>query len=242
MRGFYYTNRGKVRSENEDRILIKGEEVIVSDGVNEPVYFENRASLFLVADGMGGTKEGKEAVDLLIDGFVRYDFCDEEELKAVLENVVKELEKKGIDGGSVFSLVKTDSSKALVANAGDCRVYKKKSDYLIRLSKDHSLVEELIDAGMIDVYEAFRHPKSNIVTSSIMPFRDFKLFFKTTDMKEGDIFLICSDGVWGEIDIDEFDEIFSASDLESINKALFESLMQKELSDNLSYILFEVKK
>jgi serine/threonine protein phosphatase PrpC len=240
---YFYTNVGKVRTNNEDGLLIKCREeniLIYEASLSSPIRKKSECYCFVVADGMGGTEKGEEATKVVLNNLNRYTFNTNEDLKNILKYSIKELEDNKIDGGCAIAGIKIDNDMAKIFNVGDCRVYKKQRNYAIRVSKDHSVVEEMVDSGLITVMEAHNHLKSNLLTSSIMPYKDFKVFFKEEHLQKGDIFLVCSDGVWGELSIDELDECFEKDNVDEINKELFNKLSQKIQKDNLTYILIQI--
>lgn len=240
---YFYTNVGKVRANNEDGLLIKcrnDNTIIYNASLSSPIDKEDFCYFFVVADGMGGTEKGEIATKVVLENLKKYSFNTEEDLKQIFKFSIKELENEKVDSGCAIAGIKIDKNIVKIFNIGDCRVYKKQKNYAKRISKDHSLVEEMVDSGLISVVEAHNHPKSNFLTSSIMPYKDFKIFFKEENFKENDIFLICSDGVWGELSIDEMDECFEKNNIHKINEELFMKLSMKKQKDNLTYILVQI--
>jgi serine/threonine protein phosphatase PrpC len=243
MKIYFYTNVGKIRTNNEDGLLIKCREeniLIYNASLSLPIKKEDSCYTFIVVDGMGGTEKGEVATQIVLENLNKYTFNTQKELEAIFNLSKKQLEENNTDGGCAIAGIKINHNIAKIFNIGDCRVYKKNKNYAVRISKDHSLVEEMVDNGLITIEEAHNHPKSNLLTSSIMPNQDFKIFFKEEIINKNDIFLICSDGVWGELSIDELDECFTNSNIDEINKNLFNKLTQKKQKDNLSYILIQI--
>lgn len=243
MKVCFYTNIGKVRSNNEDGLLVKcrNENTIIYEAsLSSPVKKEDFCYSFIVVDGMGGTEKGEVATKIVLENLKKYSFNTKEDLENIFRFSITELENKKVDSGCAIAGIKIDKNIAKIFNVGDCRVYKKHKNYAKRVSKDHSVVEEMVDSGLINVAEAHNHPKSNLLTSSIMPYKDFKVFFTEDNIKENDVFLICSDGVWGELSIDEMDECFEENDINAINQKLFHTLSKKEQKDNLTYILIQI--
>jgi len=243
MKIYYYTNLGKLRSNNEDGLLIKCKDnriFLHEVSLSSPIKQEAKCYTFIVSDGMGGTEKGEVATKVVLENLSKCSFSNEEELRNILNNAKTELEKMEIDGGCALAGISIFNGELFYFSVGDCRVYKKQRNYAKRISKDHSVVEEMVDAGLISVAEAHNHPKSNILTSSIMPHKNFNIFWGEEKLKKQQIYLICSDGVWGELSMDELDECFEQSNIEEINKILFEKLSQKEQKDNLTYILLEI--
>ena len=240
---YCYTNIGKVRDNNEDGLLVKcrnNKVFIYEASLSVPLKKEDYCYTFIVADGMGGSEKGEIATKIVLENLNKFTFSNIQELEAILKASIKEIEKIKIDAGCALAGIKINSNNINIFNVGDCRVYKKQRGYAKRISKDHSVVEEMVDAGLISITEAHTHPKSNILTSSIMPYKNFNIFWKEENLKKEDIYLICSDGVWGELSIDELDECFEKENIDDINKALFNALYKKEQKDNLTYILIQI--
>ena len=140
--------------------------------------------------------------------------------------------------GAVAGLFLGDSS--FVFNVGDCRAYKRQDIFLGKITSDHSLVQKLVVSGEITEEEAMEHPKKNVITSAIVPKGQVEIYAKKISVYDGDIFLICSDGLWGEFGIDELEECFEDDNIDEINKKIQQALLNKELADNVSYILLKV--
>jgi protein phosphatase len=223
MKLYYYTNKGKLRDSNEDGILI--DDKIISDDMDTPKKLEGEFHKFIVCDGMGGLedsqKEVKKALEVLSKKF--------DDIETILKIINSNIQTGGFAIAGIVDNV--------VFNVGDCRVYKKEDIFLNKLTKDHSLVQSLVNNGIITDEEALTHPKKNIITSAIDG-KEFEIYSKKIKMFDNDIFFICSDGVWGEFGIDELEDVF-VGDFDTINENLFKALQNKKLEDNCSYILIK---
>ncbi len=235
MRVIYYTNNGKVRTNNEDGVLI-GNEILLSS-MNEPQSAEGSFLLLSVSDGMGGSEYGEYATKAFLSNVATTKIDNQEALLRIVEKTQKEL--AGIDTGcAVAGIVMAE--EAFVFNIGDCRVYKKEDIFLNKLTKDHSVVQKLIDSGEITEEEALEHPKKHVLTSALTPTSQVEIYAKKIILSEGNIYLICTDGLWGEFGIDELEACFEGDSIDEINQRLLEATMSKKLEDNISYILLEV--
>lgn len=235
MRVIYYTNNGKVRTNNEDGVLI--DDVVILSSMDGTQLTEGIFSLLSVSDGMGGSEYGEVATKSFLSNVATGKIKNQEDLLSIVEKTKKEL--VGIDTGcAVAGLVMAEET--FVFNIGDCRVYKKEDIFLNKLTKDHSVVQRLIDNGEITEDEAMEHPKKHVLTSALTPTSQVEIYTKSIVLSTGNIYLICTDGLWGEFGIDELEECFNVESIDEINKKLLESTKEKKLEDNISYILLEV--
>jgi len=232
MEAIYYVNKGKVRSNNEDGILI--DDILITDSMNEPKKIENDFKKIVVSDGMGGLDNGEVATRILLETFKESDIKDIESIeKTIKKSAEKFLDNSGCaTAGIIF--------EGFVFNVGDCRVYKKVDMFLNRLTKDHSLAEQLIDIGELDEEDLINFEKKNVLTSAVIKNKDINIYTKEIKIKPDDIFLVCSDGLWGEFSIDELEECFSSDNIEEIASNLLKALDKKEVKDNVSFVIVKV--
>jgi serine/threonine protein phosphatase PrpC len=169
--------------------------------------------VFLVADGMGGHAAGELASAIVVETFETLVGTDhvapavvseliERANEAILRSVDADPSRRGM-GTTLVGLVMVSNGEAdywLLANLGDSRLYRFAHGELTQLTVDHSYVQELVDAGRIGADEARWHPQRNIVTrvlgSHQKPDADYWLFAP----EPGDRYLLCSDGVCGELE------------------------------------------
>jgi len=204
----------------------------------QPLYLEGAFSRLAVSDGMGGTSYGEVATKIWLEKLKAADCEEEKGIEKAIEATVASL--RGQDAGCATAGICVREEGALLFNVGDCRVYKKVGNFLERLSRDHSRVERLVEMGLIDEEEALTHPEKNILTSAITGRMPEELFLKPLRMKRGELYLLCSDGLWGEFGIEELEACFESERLEEVNARLFEALADKPQRDNVGYILCEV--
>ena len=181
---------GLVRQRNEDRFYAKG-------------------PLLIVADGMGGYTGGEYAstmvVDTIVDVIERADIITVEVLReAILEanrmvfeksQSYKELE--GMGTTAVVAYVKEDT--LLWAHVGDSRLYIYGDSQLRRMTNDHSMVQELVNAGTITEAEVIHHPKRNMLTRAIGVYDTVEVDTGMVEVHKGERILLCSDGLSGYI-------------------------------------------
>jgi serine/threonine protein phosphatase PrpC len=186
------TDTGNRRSHNEDSFLA-------------------RSPIFAVADGMGGHSAGDVAsaavVDRLSQG-ITGDFTDvdtiERGLRAATDDIALALDEKELGvgttvTGAALSLLDGEPSWT-VFNVGDSRVYLFEHNELVQVTIDHSVVQELVDAGVIRAEDAESHPDSNVITRAVGFNMDAIPDYWVVPVRRGLRLLICSDGLTKEVD------------------------------------------
>jgi serine/threonine protein phosphatase PrpC len=185
-----------------------------------------RATLFVVADGMGGHDGGEVASALAVSTICKIARQRELEpppagLDAVenlldeafqtANNTIKEnAEEKGTDmGTTLVSMLLLENKIAFVANVGDSRCYMIRANALHQVSKDHSLVAKMVEKGRITAEEARHHPHSNILLRTVGTERDVDIDIFRVEVEAGDRFLMCTDGLWGEVEDRDIESILN---------------------------------
>ncbi len=237
----YITNQGR-RKNNEDAILLCNE-IITNNSVGIKTVEENQA-LFIVADGMGGYNRGEYASWLILNSFKESDFNLEINIKQAKEKLDQEVKKDKtlLNFGAVIAGIFIDHNRATIFNCGDSRVYRYNSGFLEQLSYDHSIVQQLVELGEIELKEMRKHPKKNMVTSAICGdlTNELPLFYsKEINLKANTIFFICSDGIWESGDIEEIETCFL--DLNSCLECLEKLVLKSDVEDNFSGVVLEIK-
>ncbi len=165
------------------------------------VALERDSGLVIVADGMGGHRAGDTASKMAIKSIV--DDCKgkgPEEIRRAIDNANHEILCKGMSEdacagmGTTIVLCMIYKDKGYIAHVGDSRAYLLHKGDLTRLTRDHSLVEELISHGEITAEEAQHHPMKNIITMALGVEERIKPTFTEISLQKGDCLLLCSDG------------------------------------------------
>lgn len=199
-------------------------------GNNEDSYFPNDEiktdlnNLFLVCDGVGGHNKGEIASDLCCTQLNVYFSNNKTEVsnEAVVNDAIKFLEKKfdsymkdnpeSIDMASTITLLHLHSQGATVSHMGDSRVYLFRKGEIIFRTKDHSLVQELYDQNIITEEEMATHSQRNRISRAMRgaSAKSYKAdTILLTDLQEGDIFFMCSDGVIESFTDNQLSEVFA---------------------------------
>ncbi len=243
----YLTSRGRLRYTNEDALLLPGR-VVHGVSMDAPFVEEfegNPPILLAVADGMGGLPCGEVASSLTLEYLkgVRIERPSDAERELVRAkeflDAHTEEHRECVGMGTAIAGVSLTAEGAVVFNVGDCRVYRMR-DRLEQLTRDHTEAYRLYEEGVIDEEDLRHHPLRNLLTSALIGGYPEELTVHTTTcgVRRGDLFLLCSDGLWDEIPRAEMEECLS---LESYAGArcLFERAYRGG-RDNISFILFRV--
>jgi serine/threonine protein phosphatase PrpC len=238
------SNVGKVRAgkANED-----------NRGYNKT----SQEEIFVVCDGMGGHAGGatasKIAVDSIVDYISRKKYSDAKQVLSealsfaniqILGTAKENPELKGMGTTACVLLIK--DNEAYIAHCGDSRIYlyvaKKKRLY--RLTKDHSLVQSLVESGELDDREAENHPRKNVILKGLGIKEDMEpeVASKPVLPAKGDVFLICSDGLSGMIDDNIIESILKQKNsLQDKVNNLINGALDGGGKDNVTVQLIEIK-
>src|SRR5829696_4883244 len=217
---------------------------------NEDSYFA-RAPLFAVADGMGGAQAGEVASRIAAGAFERGTWSDEAPAEGQLEQIAQRANRE------IHKLAQEDSSRAgmgttltaamlrddevALSHVGDSRAYVLRGGQLKRLTKDHSLVEELRRQGRLTEEQAEEHPQRSIITRALGPEPSVNVDTMTFPARDGDVFLLCSDGLTTMVSDEEIREILvNARSLRSAVSKLIDAANSGGGRDNITAVAFRV--
>ena len=236
---FSITDIGRRREINEDYLFTS----------DKPVG--NLPNLFIVADGMGGHNAGdyasKHAVEKAVSAIEQY--TDEYDAENILQKAIDDANThinqisrhsskyKGM--GTTFVAVTFDGCHVTVANVGDSRMYVV-NDFITQITKDHSLVEEMVDMGGIDREAARVHPDKNIITRAIGVKEYVLVDFFDVHIGLAEKLLLCTDGLTNMLKDDEIHRIImDSSSLEEAGRRLIEAANENGGRDNIAVVLVE---
>ena len=233
---FFAAGRSEVglhRSGNEDSALING-------------------VLIAVADGMGGHAGGEVASKVAITTLAQIlpllnnDEMDSESLEDFLQSAVLDVDHEikltaeaddRLSGmGTTLTAIALYRDKAYVLHTGDSRAYRLRGKEFTQITKDHSVVQELIDAGKITEAEAAVHPQRSVLTNVLMGHGNITSLLIEYDVKVGDKFLICSDGLSNVVSNAEIQKLIS--DPDAIAK-LISLTYERGAPDNVTVVIAE---
>lgn len=225
------TDVGSVRQNNEDALFAKPE-----------------IGLWAVADGMGGHEVGDvasrmivEALDLIEPSPRLSDFVD------VVEQALVDVNRQIIDYADVMfdSATMGSTLVALIIRgrvgiclwAGDSRLYRMRNQQLTQLTRDHSHVQDLLEAGEISEDEAVNHPHGNVITRAVGVEEDGLIDINVFNTQIGDTFLLCSDGLYNTVSDEQIVQLLIENDPEQAANKLVEASLANGAPDNVTVIV-----
>ncbi len=216
---------------------------------NEDSYRIGQNGVFLVCDGVGGVEKGEVASEIVADTFLRVfserpdadprDALREAE-RALSAHIDKNPDSAGMATTLTFSQVRKDG--ILVAWVGDSRVYQFRKGQIVYVTKDHSWVNEAVEAGILTPEEAVDHPKSNVITRAVQgtdrPAKADQVLLK--DIRPGDCIMHCSDGVLEAWDDEDLSALFNSDDDIDAMMAKLQADCETDSRDNYTAIIYRV--
>ncbi len=216
---------------------------------NEDRYFES-APMFAVADGMGGARSGEVASQIAVDEFKRHDPADggpEERLAQIVQAANRKIyelaqsDESHAGMGTTLTAAFVGEGEISLGHVGDSRAYRFRDDALERLTQDHSLVEELMRMGKLSPEDAEVDPRRSIITRALGPEPTVHVETCTYPAKDGDVYLLCSDGLTGMVSEERVAEILrSRSSLEQAARELVAEANAGGGKDNITVVLFKL--
>ncbi len=211
-----------------------------------------QSPLFVVADGMGGAQAGEVAsriaVDVFAGGLPDDDASAEARLAARIEEAnqqIHDLSRRDADRagmGTTLTAAYVGEHDVAIAHVGDSRAYRWRDGELERLTDDHSLVEELLRQGKLTAAEADEHPQRSIITRALGPEPIVQVDTRTAPARDGDVFLLCSDGLTSMIGEEAIAEVLAGEpSLDRAVRALIAAANRAGGRDNITVILFRVE-
>src|SRR5262245_10012349 len=231
---------GMVRSGNEDSFF---------------AHATKGGGLFIVADGMGGHAAGEVASEMAVQ-IVSRELGTIHQLsgqgprdkvaesirnanRAIYERTINESDKQGM--GTTVSVLLVSGARWLIGQVGDSRVYLLRDGALTQLTKDHSYVQEQVDAGLLTPEQARYHPYSNVITRCVGANESVDVDIYRGDVLPGDVFLVASDGLTGMVDDRRLQQILLARSTPArIVDALIAEANGRGGLDNITAIVIQV--
>ena len=226
------TDTGRQRRANEDSMLA-------------------RSPLFVVADGMGGAQAGEVASRLAVESFLDglHDTTDAEGALAqyaeaanisIHERSQASAEHAGM--GTTLTAVYVGAEEVAIAHVGDSRAYCLRDRELLRLTDDHSLVDELIRQGKLTPEEATEHPQRSVITRALGPEPEVEIDTRSYRARDGDVYLLCSDGLTTMVpDAQLIEILLSHPRLRDAGEALIAAANEAGGRDNITVLLLRVE-
>jgi serine/threonine protein phosphatase PrpC len=225
------THVGLIRKVNEDSVLVRDD-----------------CGLCVVADGMGGHEAGDVASAKVTDALRHIPAADG--LDGLVDAAISAL--KTVNQDLILLAGSSDSSRSIGSTvvglavaegqfrcfwAGDSRAYRLRDNHIVQLTRDHSLVQDLVDAGMLQPNEAADHPNSNIITRAVGVAEELRIDTVGGDARPGDQFLLGSDGLTRMVEDQELIAELTSNPPEAAAERLIETVLARGAPDNVSIII-----
>ena len=232
---------GMIRAGNEDSFHSK---------------VDDTGGIFIVADGMGGHAAGEVASEMAVE-ILRDQLSALRDLHdrnaadkvmnalrganlAIYNRTVTETDKQGM--GTTASVLIISGRRYLIGQVGDSRIYLLRDGALRQLTKDHSYVQEQVDAGFLTPEQARYHPYSNVITRCVGASDDVEPDTFAGETRDGDIFLVASDGLTGMVDDRRLQQLLtSRAEPQRIVDSLIAEANGRGGLDNITAILVQVR-
>ena len=230
------TNAGKKRKENQDACLDLPE-----------------IGLWIVADGMGGHEAGEVASAAIVE------HCQQTSEPADLNSFISEVQNRLLQvNRSIRQMASQQYNNATIGSTvvvllaygkqcaclwvGDSRIYRLRNAKLEQMTRDHSMVEQYIEQGIMTVEEASHSNISNVLTRAVGGEDEMQIDLKVDEIQADDIFLLCSDGLYREVSEAEMTQLMSrGDDCASMTNNLLESALNNGARDNVTVSVVQIK-
>jgi protein phosphatase len=229
----FRSDTGRQRSANEDSFFV-------------------RSPIFVVADGMGGAQAGEVASKTAAEAFDR-DLPDgppEAFLRETIQAANRRIHEladrdsslAGMGTTITAAIVNPSAEEVSIGHVGDSRAYRLRGGKLERLTRDHSLVEEMRRKGQLTDAQAEDHPQRSIITRALGPEPEVEVDVQTVPARPGDAFLICSDGLTTMLGEEQIARLLdNASSLDAAVRALVDEANRAGGRDNITALAFRVE-
>ena len=228
------THVGLKRKINEDSVLV-----------------ETGRGLWAVADGMGGHEAGEVASAAVVDALRQLPM--QRDLDVLAADAIQALQRVNAE---LIQLARSNASERTIGTtvvglaiagdrfrcfwAGDSRAYWIRGGEIMRVSRDHSLVQDLVDAGMIQPEEADNHENSNVITRAVGVRDSLELDCVSGDALPGDLFLLASDGLTRVVKDEEMLRQLEATSLEQAADSMIQTVLERGAPDNVSLVIVKL--
>lgn len=221
------TDVGLVRKNNQDAVILGG-------------------GILGVADGMGGHRGGETASAGARDGMLKAlegKTPSRETLEAAVEEVNLALwnrqeEEENLSGmGTTLSVMWASEEKMLIAHVGDSRIYLLREGVLRQVTRDHSMVADMVRRGILTEEQAATHPMRNYITRAVGTEPSIQTDLLALERQPGDRWLICSDGLHGLLSKEELRELMAGEDLDEAADQMMREALDRGGRDNITLVL-----
>lgn len=234
---------GKVRLENQDdyRASIQ----------------EDCNAWIVVCDGMGGANGGCIASELAVTcveeicSKIRLSSLSKEEARVLCEKLIAEsntcvyeasVSDHSLRGMGTTAVVAAVTGKQCCLTwVGDSRAYLWRNNSLRKITTDHSMVQEMVDKGMLTVEEAERHPQKNVITRAVGIHPQIEADTVQFDLQHDDMLLVCTDGLTNALNSEQIEEILRSVPFYEVPEKLIDAVLAQDEQDNTTVVLLSMK-
>lgn len=250
-------DKGRVRKNNEDSFLLNGEFMSrekMNDGFLAVKNCRDVFQLYAVCDGMGGVDAGEEASYMAVSELARYKGQAEgiynaaeltQVLRVISDKIYSDARAHQRTSGTTIVMLAVRGNSATLANVGDSRIYRFRDGNLTQTSVDHSEVQRLLNMNLITPEEARTHPRRHVITQHMgMPpeIRISPTVQALVELREGDVYLLCSDGLTDMVDDPVIERVLRAeSNLKAAAQNLVDVALANGGKDNVTVMLLRVQ-
>ena len=223
---------GLVRKLNEDSMLVRDE-----------------AALWIVADGMGGHDNGDWASQTLAGQFAAADMSGDRTARgaALIDALTRgnatvhdAAQAAGKQMGTTLVLIHIDDDDALCLWVGDSRIYRSRNGELTQISRDHSVVQDLVDRGLLNADEAELHPMSHVLSRAVGVAEQAVHDSVIDKARPGDHYLLCSDGLTKVVPEEVIGRMLGRGNIEAAADALIAETLERGAPDNVTLVIVAI--
>lgn len=243
------THVGKVREKNEDAFVVAD---LTGGGLlqgREHARFDvgERGVLLAVSDGMGGAQAGEVASAIVVDTLTREvgnapletprDHTLTEAVQAAHEAVRARGQQDQAKMGATLTALFIRAGRAYIAEVGDSRAYLIRSGEIAQVTKDQSMVQLLVDSGVMSAADASNSPMRNVILQAMGHQREVKIAVNKLELRDRDCLILCSDGLTTHVSDEEIKTIASGARPEVAVEKLLELALERGGKDNITVIV-----
>lgn len=215
-------------------------------------YEDDNKKIYIVADGLGGHNAGEIASKIAVNTVINY-IKSQKKIDDLSKTLIEAINKANVEifhlsssnaeyqgMGTTITAGLISKGELCIANVGDSRCYVVGDNSIIKITKDHSLVQLLLDDGKINSKQALNHPNKNIITRALGIKHNVKIDTYQLELSKIRKILLCTDGLTNELSEEEIFQVLSKyEDNQVACNKLIEKCKTKQAQDNISVILFE---
>jgi PPM family protein phosphatase len=255
IRAFGMSDVGLVRTNNEDSFLIADHNEIISPEDPFSCVEVEEGNIFLVADGMGGANAGEVASRMAVDLVARSIIDQTKNKRAVGRGRFIKILRQAVQQANriIFEEARTNNESrgmgttltgaavcgtaVYFAQLGDSRAYLLRNGTITQMTKDQSLVAQLVASGSLSPEEAKVHPRRNVILQALGVQRYVDVVISFAELRQGDEIVLCSDGLWGKVEPEEIAEIVGKYDGPGACRNFIELARERGGDDNITVIV-----